>query len=513
MDSIEHRIRAWNVKYGQVWFERRNYAPAIKMFSKYIESRSFDIETPDGVFRNKRFIHYEKRKVLRLACGPFFSKLKEGDVIYMYPLRDDTIKISKEPPELLGVPLSLSKHAESIVSCLKQTQFKSSSPMEFEEAIKDATSFLGFESELIGGSGDTDVLLSANIGQESFKANADGKTSKSGKITDRQIDWISLRDHKEKNKADFVIVVGPGFSGGNLLERASEYGVSLLVTEDLVRLVEAHSRFPFTLVELRDLFAGEGNIGPQVDDLLAQNLSRRNLLEQFHIIIEEMQALQDRLGYFTFDSLAGREKLEELDIEPEDIDYIITLLKLPFINGIKEVSENRHILTIKIKDIANIFQQISDFLVKTAKKEESPHTLVEDIPKPKLERKLSSKYFEWEIRGHSIVALARQDKPYENYCPIDHFLTILEEVINTFEDQNVVNTSMIFAALEGQELAPDRSFRGKGEEYKIRMELAILEIEGLIKWTGSKRPIEYILNVPIEKLGIWSKQHINVSEG
>lgn len=121
MDSIEHIIRAWNVKYGQIWFERRNYAPAIKMFRKYIDGESFDIETPYGVFRNKRFRHYEKKRFLRLACRPFFSKLNEGDVIYMYPLRDNAIKISKEPPELHGIPLSLSEHAESIVSRLKQT--------------------------------------------------------------------------------------------------------------------------------------------------------------------------------------------------------------------------------------------------------------------------------------------------------------------------------------------------------------------------------------------------------
>lgn len=55
-------------------------------------------------------------------------------------------------------------------------------------------------------------------------------------------------------------------------------------------------------------------------------------------------------------------------------------------------------------------------------------------------------------------------------------------------------------------LSPDRPFKGKPEEYKIRMTLGILEIEGLIKWTGSKRPIEYKLNVPIEKIEEWIRK-------
>jgi hypothetical protein len=401
---------------------------------------------------------------------------------------------------------------KSVVERLKQTQLKSDSPTEFEEAIRDAFSSIGFEAELIGGSGDTDVLLTANIGQESFKVNVDGKTSRSGKIIDRQIDWISLRDHRRKNKTDFVVVVGPSFSGGNLEERANEYDVSLLKTEHLMKLVEAHAKFPFTLTELRDLFTGRGDRSSQLEDLLTQNLSRRNLLEQFKVIIEEMHSLQDRLGYFTFDSLAGREKIEELEIEPDDIEYIISLLKLPFINGVKEISENRYILTIKTRDIANIFQEISNLLVrpKEAQPQPTPIPVVEEEPVP--EKKLGAKYFKWYMKGRSVVAMARKDNPYLHYCPVDHLQTILEKIIEEFKTQNLINTDLIFSMLEGQSLSVGRPFKGKAEEYKIRMALGILEIEGLIKWTGSKRPIEYKLNVPIERMQEWACKNFRGGE-
>lgn len=419
--------------------------------------------------------------------------------------------VTIEPPIVKDLPLGTT--VKSIVDFLNNTQLRSDSPTDYEEAIKDAFNFLGFEAELIGGKGDTDVLLTANIGQESFKVNVDGKTSKSGKIIDRQIDWISLRDHKKKNKADFVVVIGPSFSGGNLEDRANEYNISLLKTEDLIKLVEAHSRFPFTLTELKDLFTGKGDRSSQLEDLLTQNLSRRNLLEQFRVIIEEMQSLQDRLGYFTFDSLAGREKIEELEIEPDDIEYIIRLLKLPFVNGVKEISGYRYVLTIKIKDIANIFQQISNLLIRPGEKEEVQPAIVPEVEEKHIpEEKFGSKYFKWDIRGHSIVAMARKDNPYEHYCPIIHFQTILSKIIEGFKTQNLINTDLILSMLEGENLSPERPFKGKPEDYKIRMTLGILEMEGLIKWTGSKRPIEYKLNVPIEKIEEWVHDNIRKEE-
>jgi len=408
-----------------------------------------------------------------------------------------------------------SSKVDLIIECLKETQCKSDSPTDFEKALKDAFKFLGFEGELIGGKGDTDVLLTANIGKESFKVNIDGKTSKSGKIADAYIDWLSLRDHKKKNKADFVIVVGPSFAGGNLEERANESDVSLLKTEDLIKLIEAHSKFPLTLIELKDLFAGKGDRSSQLEDLRIQNLSRRSLLEQFRIIIEQMQFLQDKLGYFTLDSVAGREKIVELDIERNGIEEIIDLLRFQFINGVKEISENKYILTIKMEDLANIFRQISILLVKSeeTKKELPPIPPPEVEAKSASEKKYGSRIFRWYIKEHSVVAVARQNDPYEHYCPIYHFRTILEKLIEAFKSQNVINTDLIFSMLEGKNLAADRPFKGKAEEYKIRMVLGVLEVEDLIKWTGSKSPIEYKLNDSVERLYEWVREKIEKAIG
>jgi hypothetical protein len=399
-----------------------------------------------------------------------------------------------------------------IIEQLSLTQFKSDSPNDFESAIRDAFVYLGFEGELIGGSGDSDVLLTANIGQESYKISVDGKTSKSGKVIGSQIDWLSLADPKKKNKANFIVVVGASFAGGNLLERALQNSVSLLRTEDLINLVQAHENFPFSLFELQDLFAGKGEIANQVEDLLSQNSQKRRLLEQFRVIIEEMQSLQDWLGYFTFDSLAGRERIEELDINPKDIEYIISLLMLPFVNGIKEITPEKYILAIRIRDISNIFHQISNLLVEPELEETLEEIPVseplEKAPEQKEVSKYASKYFRWYRSGNSIVAEARPDNPYKHHCPVEHFKTILDIISEAFNLQNIVYVDAIMELLKDRDLSPNRPFKGRTEDYKIRMTLGILEIEEIIKWTGSKRPIEYILKVEPNGIEEWYQTRI-----
>ncbi len=72
------------------------------------------------------------------------------------------------------------RKAENIIKNLMTTQFESDKSKQFELVLRDAFEFLGFDATHIGGSSDTDVLIVANIGKESFRAIVDGKTTKGG---------------------------------------------------------------------------------------------------------------------------------------------------------------------------------------------------------------------------------------------------------------------------------------------------------------------------------------------
>lgn len=409
--------------------------------------------------------------------------------------------------------------AEDIVSTLNATECKSDIPTEFEVALRDAFDFLGFNAELIGGSGDSDVLLSANIGLASFKVSVDGKTSKDGKVIDRQIDWISLDDHVKKNKADYSMVVGPDFAGGNLPNRARVQKVSILRTNQLIKLIQAHAAYPFTLLELKDLFTGYGDINTQVEDLLSQNQSRRSLLDQFRALLPEMRAIQDRLGYFTADGLAIRDRVVELEIEPKDIPYIINLLSLPFIKAIHEVSpgSGKYIFTMQTKDTGSLFHHIADLLSKDDDSQVRPVVPVVIITPPKggdeQAENVATKYFQWFVKENSVIALGNKSNPYQHYCPTEHFIKIVRLIAAAYQSQNVISVDTIFSQLEGKDLVPNRPFKGKAEDYKIRMAFGILELEKLIKWTSSKRPVEYVLQVPAAQIITWLESKIVKKSG
>jgi len=95
VEYIEKKIALWEIEYGQIAIPAKNYEITRKIFKNYLNIY-FNLETFKGNFRNRNFLDNGYR--LRLACKPFFSKLNVGDIIYIQPLNQNTIKISKEKP-------------------------------------------------------------------------------------------------------------------------------------------------------------------------------------------------------------------------------------------------------------------------------------------------------------------------------------------------------------------------------------------------------------------------------
>ena len=98
MEYIKKTIAAWEIKYGQIALTGDLYHKTIKLFEEFI-GNNFDIDTFKGLYKNKHFIHYPEKNSIRLACGPFFKKLKEGDTFYLYPKGNSTIKITNTEPK------------------------------------------------------------------------------------------------------------------------------------------------------------------------------------------------------------------------------------------------------------------------------------------------------------------------------------------------------------------------------------------------------------------------------
>lgn len=197
-----------------------------------------------------------------------------------------------QPPPLETTP----EIVEEICNELKATEHASSEPEKYEKAIAVALYFLGFDVQHRGEPGETDVIAMANLGEQKYTIILDGKTTAGEKIIDRHISWPTMEEHREQHKADYAIVVGPSFAGGDLLERAKmRYKVLLLETDVLTKLLKIHSKTPLTLTDLREIFSKVGLLRLEECDELEDK--RRKYARQFEllsIILYKLEELQRR---------------------------------------------------------------------------------------------------------------------------------------------------------------------------------------------------------------------------
>lgn len=132
----------------------------------------------------------------------------------------------------------------------------------FEEVVRQAFSFLGFEASRLGGSGKTDVLLDAPLGfDEKYRVTVDAKTVGAGVLVDGQVDWPTLKEHRIKHRADYAALVGPEPSSGRLTKRAEEHEITVLSASLLAGLCRQHAEAPLGLADYRTLFARQSNDG------------------------------------------------------------------------------------------------------------------------------------------------------------------------------------------------------------------------------------------------------------
>ena len=171
------------------------------------------------------------------------------------PLPDPEPSPSAEDDDSRPIVLAVVPgEAERIAATLGEAARDSAHPDRLERAVGEALAYLGFEVEVIGGPGKTDVLAVAPLGAVGYRVVLDAKSTASGAVADAQINWVTFRDHREQERADHACVVGPAFAEGRVRERAAEFDTSLLTASDLARIVTLHADTPVALAELRPLF-------------------------------------------------------------------------------------------------------------------------------------------------------------------------------------------------------------------------------------------------------------------
>ncbi|MFD3554550.1 hypothetical protein ACFWWA_21015 [Streptomyces goshikiensis] len=149
----------------------------------------------------------------------------------------------------------------AIIGSLRAAARDSGNPERFERAVADTFAYLGYDSQLLGGSGQTDVLVTAHLsGDAKYSVIVDTKSSGSGKIGEGQVNFDTLKEHCLANSAEYILVVGPGFPGSRLAARAEAHGVGLIDVENLISVAEHHAQAPLTLQDLREVCQRVGKV-------------------------------------------------------------------------------------------------------------------------------------------------------------------------------------------------------------------------------------------------------------
>lgn len=175
--------------------------------------------------------------------------------------------------------------ATALADELRASSVDSADHARFEAAVRDAFEFLGFRAEQLGGSGKTDVLLDAPRGTGySYRVTVDAKSvgtsgASKGQLRDQQVDWATLREHREQHRADYSLLIGPNPTGERIFSRGSQYAVAIMSSGELAQLCLQHEKMPLGLGDYKSLFTSGGPVDlSHIDEKIEISIRQRNLV-------------------------------------------------------------------------------------------------------------------------------------------------------------------------------------------------------------------------------------------
>ena len=178
--------------------------------------------------------------------------------IELFELRDRVLRVLADD------------YAPDAFEVLRHLEIANDDETAMEIAVGEGFSVLGFEYEKRGGNdGGPDGVLDARLGRQGstmadYKIVYDAKTTAQPSVPAEKVDFTALWDFKLQEGADFSFVIAKAFAGqsnpGSALNtRAKQQAdnnqpVSVLLAEDLQRIIRIHYRHGLTLTRLRSLF-------------------------------------------------------------------------------------------------------------------------------------------------------------------------------------------------------------------------------------------------------------------
>jgi Restriction endonuclease len=254
-------------------------------------------------------------------------------------------------------PSPLAKRASEIADWLDKMAVAGGDGKEFEQATEAAFKFLGFETQLISGSGNPDVLATAAMGEKTFRLLIDSKSRASGVVQQNDVNFHVLEKQRQNSGADHVVVVGADFSAGNLEEFAATHNVRLLSTSEIRELLMAHAEMVFPLDLLRSLFQGGGSTDEGVfSEILTSAESKSEVMILARKVFAAVKEFQDKEGEIQISSLFYILKCEH---SLSTIKLAVGFLKSDLIGALGETERGSLFTRVSPTTLTNKLSQIT----------------------------------------------------------------------------------------------------------------------------------------------------------
>ena len=251
----------------------------------------------------------------------------------------------------------------SLIIELRQAASDSTMPSRFEKVINECFINLGYDSKWLGKSGETDVLAQTKTAPVSqYKIIIDAKSTSSPTVSNSLIDFDTLKEHKQKYNADYIVVVGIKFDNGRVVKRANEHEVALLDVDALADLLKNHRDVPLGYKEYEKIFS-KGGIANL--DSLAED--RDQLIYQKKLVYSVLEVLtEERDDPVTKGEMSARDIYIMLKMNQSlgqsptlhQIKGALEFLSSSFIRGV-EKTKNGYSATGSVTEISNILNFLS----------------------------------------------------------------------------------------------------------------------------------------------------------
>ncbi|MFE6744725.1 restriction endonuclease [Kitasatospora purpeofusca] len=251
----------------------------------------------------------------------------------------------------------------------------------FEKAVAAAFRTLGVEVEAHSGPKKTDVIVDVwRSPTIRLRVAVEAKTDGAGLITDQDVQFGRLGEHRKRHDAHCTVLVGPRFDA-RVKQEAGKDNVALLTAQELAQAVIRHSRTPLMPREIAALMTVEDRDSLEATWQAAER--RQEVLSE--VLCTMWKSGNDPVDIeYSAGALGVRDIWRETKgavktpFEPSEIEEALSFLRAPFIAGVLKHGSD-HVVAAPPALVATRLRALAR-AVEAAGSEAEPDTQASPMP-------------------------------------------------------------------------------------------------------------------------------------